>query len=132
MMRNPSEKNKDNLEHRWPFLFNSVIDGLNLQELEISGRRYTWANSMPNPTYENRDRILTSIEWEQNFLLANVIALSRDILDHTPLLIITSRTPSSGYQPLLKFELGWLLRDGFANMVKGICESVVDKEGVMR
>jgi hypothetical protein len=64
MMRNPSEKNKDNLEHRWPFLFNSVIDGLNLQELEISGRRYTWANSMPNPTYENRDRILMSIEWE--------------------------------------------------------------------
>jgi hypothetical protein len=26
MLRNPSEKNKDSFDHRWPFLFNSVID----------------------------------------------------------------------------------------------------------
>jgi hypothetical protein len=39
MMRNPSEKNKDNFEHRWPFLFNNVIDGLNLRELDMSSRR---------------------------------------------------------------------------------------------
>jgi hypothetical protein len=30
ILRSPSEKNKDNFEHRWPFLFNRVIDGLNL------------------------------------------------------------------------------------------------------
>jgi hypothetical protein len=37
MFRNTSEKNKDSYEHRWPFLFNSVIDGLNLRELKMSG-----------------------------------------------------------------------------------------------
>jgi hypothetical protein len=63
-MRNPSEKNKDNFEHMCPFLFNSVIDDLNLREHEMSGRRYTWANSMPNPTYDKLDRILMSTEWE--------------------------------------------------------------------
>jgi hypothetical protein len=41
MPRNPSEKNKDNFEHHWPFLFNSLIDGLNLRELELSGRKFT-------------------------------------------------------------------------------------------
>jgi hypothetical protein len=40
-MKNPSEKNKDNFEHMWHFLFNRVIDGLNLRELEMPGRRYT-------------------------------------------------------------------------------------------
>jgi hypothetical protein len=30
ILRSPSEKNKDNFEHRWPFLFNRVIDELNL------------------------------------------------------------------------------------------------------
>jgi hypothetical protein len=39
-----------------------VIDGLNLQELELSGRKFTWANSMPNPRYEKLDIILMSTE----------------------------------------------------------------------
>jgi hypothetical protein len=79
--------NKDSLEYQWPFRFNSVIDGLNLRELEMSGRRFIWANSMHNPTFEKLDRILVSTEWEQKFPLAKVMALSRDISDHTPLLL---------------------------------------------
>jgi hypothetical protein len=111
MLRNPNEKNNDNYEHRQPFLFNSIIDGLSLLEL---------------------DRILLSTEWEQKFLLANVIALSRDISYHTPLLLDTGRAPSSSNQPLFKFELGWILCDGFADMVKEIWESVTDEEDSMR
>jgi endonuclease/exonuclease/phosphatase family metal-dependent hydrolase len=53
----------------------------------MSGRRFIWANSMPNPTFEKLDRILVSTEWEQKFPLAKVMALSRDISDHTPLLL---------------------------------------------
>jgi hypothetical protein len=94
--------------------------------------RFTWANSMPNPTYEKPDRILVSTEWEQRFPLASVIALSRDISDHTPLLLDTGRAPSSGNQPLFKFELGWLLREGFADMVKEVWESVSEEEDNMR
>jgi hypothetical protein len=120
ILRNPSEKNNDNFNHRWPFLFNTVIDGLNLKALEMSGRKFTSANSLPNPTFEKLDRILISIEWEQHFSLANVKALSRGISDHMPLLLDTSRAPSSGSQPLFKFELGWLLHDGFGDMVKEI------------
>jgi hypothetical protein len=40
ILRHAHEKNKDNFEHRWPFLFNCAIDGLNLRELDMSGRRY--------------------------------------------------------------------------------------------
>jgi hypothetical protein len=58
ILRHAHEKNKENFEGRWHFLFNCVIDGLNLRELEMSGRRYTWVNSLPNPTYEKLDRIL--------------------------------------------------------------------------
>jgi hypothetical protein len=120
MLRTASEKNNDNFEHQWPFLFNSMIDGHNLREIEMSWRKFTWANLMPNRTYEKLDRILISIEWEQNFPLANVIALSRDISDHTPLLLDNGRAPSRGNQSLFKSELGWLLRDGFVDMVKEI------------
>jgi hypothetical protein len=114
------------------FLFNSIIDGLSLQELEMSVRRFTWANALPNPTYEKLDQILVSTEWEQKFPLANVITLSRDISDHTPFLLDTGQAPSCGNQPLFKFELGWLLREGFADMVKDIWESVTNEQDSMR
>jgi hypothetical protein len=41
LLRNASEKNNDNYNLRWPFLFNAVIDGLCLRELALSGRQYT-------------------------------------------------------------------------------------------
>jgi hypothetical protein len=59
-----------------------------------------------------------STEWEQNFPLSNVIVLSRDISYHTPLLLDIGRNTSMNIQHLFKFELGWLLRDGFGDMVR--------------
>jgi hypothetical protein len=43
-----------------------------------------------------------------------------DISNHTPLLLDTSRISSGSTYNMFKFELGWLLRDSFANMVKNI------------
>jgi hypothetical protein len=132
ILRHAHEKNKDNFDQRWPFLFNCVIDGLNLRELEMSGRRYTWANSLPNPTYEKLDRVLISTEWELSHPLSTVVAMSRDISDHSPLLIDTGTPSSSNNQPMFKFELGWLLRDGFMEMVRNVWDSVKDEEESMR
>jgi hypothetical protein len=41
ILRHPSEKNNDNYHARWPFLFNAIIAGLNLRELQMSERKYT-------------------------------------------------------------------------------------------
>lgn len=86
----------------------------------MAGRKYTWANSLPNPTYEKLDRILMATEWEQKFPLSTVIALSRDISYHTPLLLNTGEASPGSSQPTFKFELGWLLRDGFIDMVQKV------------
>jgi hypothetical protein len=94
IIRNSGEKNNDKFEERWPFLFNADIDSLDLRELEISGRKFTWANSRRVPTYERLDRVLVSMEWEQNFPLATVEALNREISDHTPLLLSTGERPN--------------------------------------
>jgi hypothetical protein len=72
------KKNNDRFEERWPFLFNVAIDCLDLREIEMSGRKFTWANSRRMPTYERLDRVLVSTEWEQNFPLAIVEALNRE------------------------------------------------------
>jgi hypothetical protein len=86
----------------------------------MSGRKYTWANNLATPTFEKLDRILVTMEWEEKFPLSTVQALTREVSDHTPLLL-NSREPSQlATQPMFKFELGWLLRDGFMEMVRGI------------
>jgi len=56
------KKNNNKFNARWSFLFNAVIDGLDPRELEMSGRKYTWANSLKNPTFEILDRVLVSTE----------------------------------------------------------------------
>ena len=39
-------------------MFNMIIESLNLREIELMGRQFTWANSLPTPTYEKLDRVL--------------------------------------------------------------------------
>lgn len=48
-------------------LFNDIIDGLDLWELKLSDRKFTWANSREIPTYEKIDRIFVQLSGNQNF-----------------------------------------------------------------
>jgi len=125
IIRSLSEKNNANYSDRWPFLFNAVIDSLNLRELELTGRKFTWANNLHNQTFEKLDRILVCTDFESKYPLTTVHALTREISDHTPLLCNTNSS-SQTYQHQFKFELGWLLRDGFYDMVRDVWNSVVD------
>jgi len=123
IIRRPDEKSNGNYNDRWPFMFNAVFDTLNLRELELSGRSFTWANHLQNQTFEKLDRILVCTDFESKYPLTTVNALSREISDHTPLLCCTNNS-SSSYQPQFKFELGWLLRDGFCDIVSDVWQSV--------
>src|SRR6266511_1311247 len=105
IIHNPSKNNNNRFNSTWPFLFNAVIESLNLKELEMSGRKYTWANYALVPTYEKLDHILVSTEWELRFPLATVRALSREISDHTPLPLDSGNTSHRGNCRLFKFEL---------------------------
>jgi hypothetical protein len=62
IIRRRKEKNNNRYDDRWPFLFNVVINNLNLREIEPSERQYTWANNLPKPTYEKLDRVLVTME----------------------------------------------------------------------
>jgi hypothetical protein len=59
---------------------------------------------------------LVSTEWESKYPMVTVNALPRTILDHTLMLLNTGMS-SQHTLHLFKFELGWLLKDGFYDMV---------------
>ena len=71
------------------------------------GRQFTWANSLPEPTYEKLDRVLMDSDWELNFPLVLVRVLPRieALSDHASILLTTG-TPSPQRRRPFKFELG--------------------------
>jgi hypothetical protein len=120
ILRHSAEKNNDRFNDRWPFLFNTIIDVLNLQEIEMPSRKYTWVNNRTSPTYEKLDRVLATSEWEEKYPLTTVQALPRVISDHAPLLLNFGEISTRGSEPLFKFECGRLLREGFIDMIREI------------
>jgi hypothetical protein len=94
-----------------------VIHSLNLRELELPGRQYTWANNLQITTYEKLDRILLSTDWELKYPKVSVHALTREISDHSLLLLDSEQPPKQNNANLFKFELSWLLKEGFYEVV---------------
>ena len=101
-------------------MFNTIIESLDLREIDLTARQciqFTWANTLPVPTYEKLDQVLTSIEWEQKFPLVTVQALQRAISDHTPLLVDSGEATHVGNRNVFSFELGWFEREGFIDLI---------------
>jgi hypothetical protein len=53
LLRFSHEKSRGYFDDHWSFLFNAIIDSLDLREVLMIGLQFTWANSLPIPTYEN-------------------------------------------------------------------------------
>ena len=98
-------------------MFNTIIESLDLREIELSGRKFTWANTLPIPMFEKLDRVLASIEWEQKFPLVTVHALSRVISDHTPLLVDSGEATHVGNKNTFSFGSAWFKREGFLDLI---------------
>ena len=116
-MRHSKEKNKVNFNPRWPFLFNAVIDSFDLREIELTGRQFTWANSLADPTYEKLDRALMTSEWEFKYPMVTVHALDRGVSDHAPLFLDTGDPSFTGTAKQFKMELSWLTHNEFKERV---------------
>ena len=58
MLRFPHEKSRGRFDGHWSFLSNAVIDSLDLREVHMTRRQFTWANSLPEPTYEDRKSVV--------------------------------------------------------------------------
>ena len=107
LLRFPHEKSRGRFDNRWPLLFNAVIDSLSLREVSMIGRQLTWANSLPEPTYEKLDRVLMDSDWEVKYPLVSVRVLERieALSDHAPILLTTG-TPNPLGKP--NSNLNWV------------------------
>jgi hypothetical protein len=106
LLRFCHEKSKG--RDHWPFLFNAVIDSLDLREVTMIGRQFTWVNSLPDLTYEKFDKVLMDADMESKFpLVLRALERIEGLSDHAPILSNTG-TPRPPGKHRFKFQLGRL------------------------
>jgi hypothetical protein len=85
--------------------FKSALDNLQMKEIHLNGRRYTWSNGQVNSTLIRIDRFFCTIEWELPFPSCYLHSLPSLMSDHTPLLLQGELTTT--YNPSFCFEIFW-------------------------
>lgn len=84
-----ANKNNGRINLRSMNMFRRLLDDLELQELHLQGRLYTWSNERDDPTLERIDRVFATEEWLDLFPDHNLRALASECSDHAPLLLRT-------------------------------------------
>lgn len=110
-----ADKNNGRLNRGLMRAFWDVIDSLQLDELHLNGRLYTWSSGREVPTLERIDRAFGSVQWMQAFPNHHLRSLSSDSSDHVPLLLVLNSQPWA--VPRFRFEQFWTKVNGFLDVV---------------
>lgn len=87
LLVNPQDKNNDVVNRRMLARFRAKTNRLEVKEIYLNGRKYTWSNERQRPTMEKIDHVFTSNCWDDLHPAALLTALGSAISDHCPLLL---------------------------------------------
>lgn len=86
--------------------FKQAIDEIQLMEIDLRGRRFTWSNEQDHPTFTRIDRFFGTPEWHLLFPNLDLQALPTMGSDHCPL-FLTGDVERQNYVGF-RFESYWV------------------------
>lgn len=95
--------------------FRQLLDDLELKEIPLLGRRYSWSNECEAPTFVCLDRVFCTIDWELLFLNCILQSHATSMSDHCPLLLGLNVGVKGKRR--FHFESFWTKLDGFLEVV---------------
>jgi hypothetical protein len=112
MILQAQDKSSSNLNRRLMGAFRRLLDDLELKELKLLGRKYTWSN---NRTHTRIERAFCTSEWDLMLPNCSLQAVSSLVSDHCPLLLVGSTNVHKfrGF----RFESFWPKLPGFMEEV---------------
>jgi hypothetical protein len=111
-----ADKNNANLNRHMMRRFRRLLAEVELKELYLNGRRYTWSNERERATLERLDGVFSTMDWEVSFPSAFLSALRTSTSDHCPLLLNLALPFNS--RKRFRFESFWPKVDGFLETVE--------------
>lgn len=111
-----SDKNNSRLDRRLMARFRNTIQQLELKEINLHGRKFTWSNGQERPTMTKIDRCFSNVQWEEKFPTCHLQALASTLSDHCPLFLQGNTNPNKfrGF----RFENFWVHMPGFQEVVQ--------------
>jgi exonuclease III len=109
------DKSNNRLNRRLMLRFRRALNYLEVKELELIGRNFTWSNGQEIPTLSRIDRVFCTPQWEEWFPNPILQTLSSSISDHCPILLTSLIQPQT--KPIFRFELHWPRMQGFLDCV---------------
>lgn len=71
--------------------FNSLINDLALQDIQLENRNYTWSSKRPNPSFFKLDRILVTTDWTASYPIIKMRVMDMLVSDHVPLVLTCAK-----------------------------------------
>ncbi|KAK1692653.1 hypothetical protein QYE76_009350 [Lolium multiflorum] len=118
-----SDKNNLNINHSLIGKFRAARDFLELKDMRMEGRRFTWSNAQADLVLTKIDHVFFSAEWDVAFPKAYLQAITSACSDHAPLFL--QGTVANARKPSFKFEEFWLSMHGFKETVSAAWGKVV-------
>lgn len=118
------DKNNDNINRAMMGYFCCFVNDMELKEIPLLGRRYTWSNKREAPTLVKLDRALCTTDWESLFPNCVLQSQATMISDHCPL-ILGLRDGSRG-KKRFHFESFCTKLSGFHDIVAASWEETVN------
>ena len=90
--------------------FNESISALDLIEIPLKGKRFTWSNKQHPPLLERLDWFFTSSSWTSIFPSTSASTLNMETSDHVPLVSIAIDIPKGA---VFRFENYLMAHENF-------------------
>jgi exonuclease III len=124
------DKSNDRLDRRMMSRSRRTLNHLEVKEIQLVRRRFTWSNEQSSPTMLRIDRAFSSIAWEDLYPDPIVTPLSSSSSDHCPLKIHSQVWTS--LLPRFRFKMHWPLMPGFLECVQqSWSKSIVNPQNTM-
>jgi exonuclease III len=112
---NPLDRSNQNHTQHEMRQFQAEVHNLELIDLTLKGRKFTWSSERENPTFVRLDRFLISTDWAQIYPNTTQRALPHATSDHCPILCMSqTKFPCPN---TFKIENFWLHMTDFTSMV---------------
>lgn len=116
MIYSADDKSNDNLNRAIMGWFRRFINEMELKEVPLIGRRYTWSNERDSPTLVKLDRVLCTTTWEDLYPDCVFQSHATEMSDHCPLLLGLKDKVAGKRR--FHFESFWLRLPGFMETVQ--------------
>lgn len=110
-----TQKNNNRINHRLMNSFRWVLDELELKEIHLHGRQFTWTSETDNPTQTKIDHVFCTREWELEHPDCYLQSIGTSVSDHCPMVLTC--TPFNRCYRGFRFESFWINQPGFLELI---------------